>query len=133
MIARTLPQALEFLGGTTSRRRSKFPPSSDVGTADPGTGRLWKIIVMLSLVSTSRTESQDLGIHEAGDTDYWTTFPACDNLKQNLHSVVPGAALVAFLWIVAARLLSLYLSQFNPVNLLYGSLGSVIAALLFSS
>jgi len=33
------------------------------------------------------------------------------NLKQNLHSVVPGAALVAFLWIVAARLLSLYLQN----------------------
>ncbi len=54
------------------------------------------------------------------------------NLKQSLGSVAPGAALVTFLWVEAAHLLSLYLSQFNQVNLIYGSLGSVIATLLFS-
>lgn len=53
------------------------------------------------------------------------------NIKQSLLSVVPGAALATLLWIVGARLLSLYLSQFNQVNLIYGSLGGVIAALLF--
>jgi len=53
------------------------------------------------------------------------------NLKQSIHAVVPGAALVTLLWIAAARLLSLYLSRFDPANLVYGSLGSVIAALLF--
>jgi membrane protein len=53
------------------------------------------------------------------------------NLKQSIHSVAPGAALVTLLWIGAARLLSLYLSRFNPANLIYGSLGSVIGALLF--
>jgi membrane protein len=53
------------------------------------------------------------------------------NIKQNLHSVVPGAGVVTLLWLGAAQLLSLYLSQFNQVNLIYGSLGGVIAALLF--
>ncbi len=53
------------------------------------------------------------------------------NLKQRLACVVPGAALVTFLWVAAARLLSLYLSRFSQVNLIYGSLGRVIAALLF--
>jgi membrane protein len=53
------------------------------------------------------------------------------NLKQSIHAVAPGAALVTFLWIGAARLLTLYLSRFNKGNLIYGSLGSVIAALLF--
>jgi membrane protein len=53
------------------------------------------------------------------------------NLKQTIHSVVWGAALVTLLWIAAARLLSLYLSRINPANLIYGSLGSVIATLLF--
>jgi membrane protein len=53
------------------------------------------------------------------------------NLKQSIHAVAPGAALVTLLWIGAARLLSLYLSRINPANLIYGSLGSVIAALLF--
>jgi membrane protein len=53
------------------------------------------------------------------------------NLKQCLDSVVPGAALATLLWIGAARLLSIYFSRFNSSNLIYGSLGSVIAALLF--
>jgi membrane protein len=53
------------------------------------------------------------------------------NLKQSIHAVVWGAALVTLLWIGAARLLSFYLSRINPANLIYGSLGSVIGALLF--
>jgi uncharacterized BrkB/YihY/UPF0761 family membrane protein len=53
------------------------------------------------------------------------------NLKQRLAGVVPGAGLVTFLWVAAARLLSLYFSRFSRVNLIYGSLGRVIAALLF--
>jgi membrane protein len=53
------------------------------------------------------------------------------NLKQNLHSVVPGAAMVTILWIASARLLSVYLARYGQINLIYGSLGSVIAALLF--
>ncbi len=53
------------------------------------------------------------------------------NLKQSVHAVVWGAALVTLLWIATARLLSFYLSRINPTNLIYGSLGSVIATLLF--
>ena len=53
------------------------------------------------------------------------------NLKQKFYCVAPGAALVTLLWIAAARLLSLYFSRFSAENLIYGSLGSVIAALLF--
>lgn len=53
------------------------------------------------------------------------------NIKQNFHSVAPGAAVVTLLWLYAAKLLSAYLSQFEQVNLIYGSLGGVIATLLF--
>lgn len=53
------------------------------------------------------------------------------NIKQRLVSVVPGAALVVVLWIGAAYLFTGYLSNFNQVNLIYGSLGGVIAALVF--
>jgi membrane protein len=53
------------------------------------------------------------------------------NLKQKIHSVLPGAALVTLLWVEAAHLLSIYISQFNQVNLIYGSLAGVIATLLF--
>jgi membrane protein len=53
------------------------------------------------------------------------------NMKQRLVSVVPGAVLVVILWIGAAYLFTLYLSHFDQVNLIYGSLGGIIAALVF--
>jgi membrane protein len=53
------------------------------------------------------------------------------NIKQRLISVAPGAALVVLLWMGAAHLFTLYLSNFNQVNLIYGSLGGIIAALVF--
>lgn len=53
------------------------------------------------------------------------------NIKQSMLSVVPGAALTTIGWIGAARLISYYLSSFQQVNVIYGSLGGVIAALLF--
>ena len=53
------------------------------------------------------------------------------NRKQSFVSVVPGAVLVTILWVGAARLLSIYLARFGQLDLIYGSLGGVIAALLF--
>lgn len=53
------------------------------------------------------------------------------NIKQRFISVAPGAIIVVLLWIVAAQLLTLYLLHFDQVNLIYGSLGGVIAALIF--
>lgn len=53
------------------------------------------------------------------------------NIKQRFVSVAPGALVVVLLWIGAAYLFAQYLSNFNQVNLIYGSLGGVIAALLF--
>lgn len=53
------------------------------------------------------------------------------NIKQTLINVVPGAAVTVLLWVVAAGLFSLYLSRFDQVNLIYGSLGGVIATLIF--
>ena len=46
-------------------------------------------------------------------------------------SVAPGAVLVVLLWIGAAFSLTGYLSHFDQVNLIYGSLGGIIAALVF--
>lgn len=53
------------------------------------------------------------------------------NIKQRIVSVAPGAAAVVGLWIGGAYLFTLYLSKFDQVNLIYGSLGGIIAALLF--
>lgn len=53
------------------------------------------------------------------------------NIKQRFISVAPGAAVVVLLWIAAAYFFTRYLSEFDQVNLIYGSLGGIIAALLF--
>ena len=53
------------------------------------------------------------------------------NIKQNILAVAPGAALVVLFWLGAANLLTLYLSHFDQVNLIYGGLGGIIAALVF--
>lgn len=54
------------------------------------------------------------------------------NIKQRVISVAPGAAVVTVLLICTAYLFTLYLSKFHQVNLIYGSLGGIIAALLFA-
>lgn len=53
------------------------------------------------------------------------------NIRQRFISVAPGAAVVVLLWLAAAYVFTLYLSNFQQVNLIYGSLGGIIAALLF--
>lgn len=53
------------------------------------------------------------------------------NVRQTWVSVFPGAAIVVIGWMLSARLFSFYLSHFDQVNLIYGSLGGVIATLLF--
>lgn len=53
------------------------------------------------------------------------------NIKQSFLAVAPGALVVVFFWLGAAHLFTLYLSNFDQVNLIYGSLGGIIAALVF--
>ncbi len=58
----------------------------------------------------------------------YTVLP---NIRQSVLSVVPGAVVTVLLWLEAASLLTGYLENFDQVNLIYGSLGSFIATLLF--
>ncbi len=53
------------------------------------------------------------------------------NIKQRFIAVAPGAILVVLGWWMAALAFTYYLSHFNQVNLIYGSLGGIIAALVF--
>ena len=53
------------------------------------------------------------------------------NIKQNRRAVVPGALVTLILWVGAAELLSGYIENFEQVNIVYGSLGGIIVALLF--
>lgn len=53
------------------------------------------------------------------------------NIKQSLRAVVPGALFTLTCWLLTAQLFRYYLSHFDQVSLIYGSLGSIIAALLF--
>ncbi len=53
------------------------------------------------------------------------------NIRQRLGAVVPGAALVMVLWMVGASLFTVYISNVDQMNVIYGSLGGFIATLLF--
>lgn len=59
------------------------------------------------------------------------TYYTLPNIKQRWHNVAPGACIVVCLWFISGGLLSGYLTNFEQVNLIYGSLGGVIGALLF--
>lgn len=60
-----------------------------------------------------------------------TIYYTLPNIKQRFINVAPGAALTVLLWLLAISFYSYYLSKFNQVSLIYGSLGGVIASLLF--
>lgn len=53
------------------------------------------------------------------------------NIRQRFVAVLPGAALVVLGWYLAADLLASYLTNFHQMNVIYGSLGGFIAALVF--
>jgi len=60
-----------------------------------------------------------------------SVYYAIPNIKQRFVSVVPGALLVVIGWLSVAYLFTLYLLNFNQVQIIYGSLGGIIAALVF--
>ncbi|MBL0319428.1 MAG: YihY/virulence factor BrkB family protein [Alphaproteobacteria bacterium] len=53
------------------------------------------------------------------------------NCRQRSLTVLPGAFLVVIGWLGAANILTLYISHFHQVNIIYGSLGGMIITLLF--
>lgn len=53
------------------------------------------------------------------------------NTKQSWTAVAPGALVVVILWFITGSLFSGYLSRFDQVHVIYGSLGGIIAFLLF--
>jgi membrane protein len=53
------------------------------------------------------------------------------NVKQGFRNICPGALLVVFSWLILGNLFSLYISSFDQVNIIYGSLASLIITLMF--
>lgn len=45
--------------------------------------------------------------------------------------IIPGAMLSVFLWIISGYLLSTYIVYYNQLSVIYGSVGSIIATLIF--
>ncbi|MFN7039284.1 MAG: YihY/virulence factor BrkB family protein [Alphaproteobacteria bacterium] len=60
-----------------------------------------------------------------------TIYFIVPNTKLKLNSVMAGAFIVVVLWSIAGSLLSNYLKNFKQVNFIYGSLGGIIASLIF--
>lgn len=59
------------------------------------------------------------------------SYHTLPNIKQKWISVIPGAIVVLILWFIAGSMFTDYLRNFDQVNIIYGSLGGFIAALLF--
>ncbi len=53
------------------------------------------------------------------------------NAKLRFAEVVPGAFLTIILWSISGYLLSTYIVYYNQLNIVYGSLGSIIVTLIF--
>jgi membrane protein len=68
------------------------------------------------------------GLMLAGIASLYYWLP---NIKQELLAVVPGALLVVVLWVAGAGLVTYYLDNISQVNIIYGSLSSLIATLIF--
>jgi membrane protein len=79
-------------------------------------------------ISTMAVQASILGLFIAISFIYYLL----PNIKQRFISVAPGAGIVVVAWLGAAHLFTLYLANFNQVSLIYGSLGGIIAALVFA-
>lgn len=53
------------------------------------------------------------------------------NIENKLMNVLPGATIVVALWFILGGLFSVYVSHFNQVHIIYGSLGGIIGTLFF--
>lgn len=53
------------------------------------------------------------------------------NVKLKIFEVIPGSFLSVLLWISSGYSLSTYLVYYNQLNIVYGSLGSIIVTLIF--
>jgi membrane protein len=58
---------------------------------------------------------------------YWAT----PNVKQQFHLISPGSVLALLMWIVATLGFSLYLSSIGSYDRTYGTLGGLIALLIW--
>ncbi len=63
----------------------------------------------------------------------WTTifYYFIPNVKIKFRNVLPGAFLAVFAWLVTGRIVSNYIVHYKQLNIIYGSLGSIIVTLLF--
>lgn len=58
----------------------------------------------------------------------YVTIP---NMKMKLRRVIPASLIVASLWMLLGKMLSLYFQSFEQINLIYGSIKSIIFSLFF--
>lgn len=53
------------------------------------------------------------------------------NIQQKWNNTFPGAVMCVLYWWAISKIFSIYLTNFNQFNLLYGSLASIIGSLFF--
>jgi membrane protein len=60
-----------------------------------------------------------------------TIYYTLTNAKITFHSTLPGAIITIILWTISGNALSYYMTHFNQVSVMYGSLASIIITLMF--
>lgn len=58
-------------------------------------------------------------------------YYAAPNYKQQFHFITPGAIIAVFVWIAASIGFNFYLQNFSNYSAMYGSIGTIIALLLY--
>lgn len=58
-------------------------------------------------------------------------YYALPNAKQKISQTLPGSVLAVVLWVVLEYFFTLYLTKFDQVNFVYGSLAGIIISLMF--
>ncbi len=88
----------------------------------------------LNLVHDQDFDLRDLIFSFSGGALFFAVavlYHVLPNIRQTLLDVIPGAVLTVGLWLGAASIFSYYLSDIWHVNVIYGSLGGIIASLVF--
>ena len=92
--------------------------------------------ILLNTKNVFKSASQYVVVRYGISMSIWFIIISCiyyfiPNLRQKWINTLPGAIIVVLFWSLINTGLSAYLSHFNQVNMIYGSLAGLIAALLF--
>ena len=61
----------------------------------------------------------------------FTTHAILPNQRPSLSKLLPGVIFSVFIWLIMAEIFTIYLEDFSRYATIYGSLGGIIATMVF--